>query len=316
MISQEHNRQYMDFYCRIERHSISPLGQELLSFVITAPRCILAEVNTHTVISKNTSSSRAIPYSRVMPRKPTQPPSMREMVLENPYLPLYWGRNEAGMQATTELNAEEISLCKEEILLGRDRAVQMCDRLWKIGMHKQDINRYLEPWSWFTQILTSCFWSNFFALRTHKDAHPAFRKVARQMYIQYINSYPQRLNYGQWHLPFTDERDYNEWKYPDLLKISVARCARLSYNTFDGVRDTTKDFELYEKLSGSYPKHMSPFGHQGTPQHRGQTGWSGNFYGWTQYRKQIVGENILEFKPSNDELRQWIAEEECRASAA
>jgi thymidylate synthase ThyX len=298
---------YMDFYSRIERHSITPNGQELLSFVVTYPRSILPEFNTHTIISKNTSSSRAIPYHRLKPRKDTQPPSMREAVLENPYLPIYWGRNEAGMQATAELNETEIELCKYELLLARDHMVKVCDRLWHIGMHKQDINRYLEPWAWTTQILTSTHWSNFFALRTHKDAHPAFRKVARRMYLQYKKSVPQRLDYGEWHLPFTDEEDYNEYCLADVIKISVARCARLSYNTFDGVRDATKDFELHEKLSGGFPKHMSPFGHQGYPQRIPI--WSGNFWGWNQLRKQIVGEHIQSFEASEEELAQWLLEE-------
>jgi hypothetical protein len=231
---------------------------------------------------------------------------MREMVLENPYLPLYWGRNEAGMQASTELDADEIEACKRNILALRSYAVNVCDKLWDIGMHKQDINRYLEPWGWTSQVLTSCFWSNFFALRTHKDAHPAFQKVARWMYVQYKRSVPERLNYGEWHLPFIDDSDRNFFKLSELKMISVARCARLSYNTFDGVRDAAKDFELYDKLAGGFPKHMSPFGHQGTPQRIEH--WSGNFFGWDQYRKQITGENITEFSVPENEMVAWLAD--------
>src|SRR5215831_14338248 len=116
------------FRCRVERHSMSDFdGQELLSFVVEYPRCILPEFNTHTIISKNTSSSRAIPYSRTKPRLPNQPPTMREMVLDDPYLPIYWGRNEAGMQATTELNEEEISACKSVIYSLRNAAVAAAD---------------------------------------------------------------------------------------------------------------------------------------------------------------------------------------------
>ncbi len=295
--------QYSDFYSRIERHSISPTGQELLSYVITYPRSILPEFLTHSVLSRNTSSSRAIPYSRKEPRKSTQPPSMREMVLENPYLPIYWGRKESGMQATAELSPSEIVQVRAKILALRDMAVSYCDQMWEIGLAKQDINRYLEPWSWTTQILTGTQWANFFALRTHKDAHPAFRLIARRMYLQYWASIPIRLNYGEWHLPFIDDSDMNTYLMPDLLRISVARCARISYNTFDGVRDVLKDFELYDRLMGSSPKHMSPFGHQGTPLR--EAIWSGNFFGWHQYRKQIVGENVSVFEPTEAEILAW-----------
>lgn len=294
------------FYSRVERHSISPDNYELVSFVVTYPRSILPEFNTHTIVSKNTSSSRAIPYRRQGIRKPNAAMSMREMVLECPYLPLYWGRNEAGMQASTELTALEIKACKSRILDLRDSVVAQCDALWDLGMHKQDINRYLEPWAWTTQILTSCQWSNFFALRTHKDAHPAFRKIARQMYLQYIKSVPTKLDYGQWHLPFTDDSDYNTHRMEDLKKISVARCARISYNNFDGTRNVARDFDLFEKLSSAVPKHLSPFGHQGTPQRL--LCWSGNFFGWNQYRKEIAGENVLVFSPTEAELASWIGE--------
>jgi thymidylate synthase ThyX len=298
----------MYFYSRVERHSITPTGEELLSFVVTYPRSVLCEFNTHTVISKNTSSSRAIPYSRKSgERKPTQPPSMREMVLENPYLPIFWSRNEAGMQATKELDSKEIVDCKSQILELRNEAIKRCDTLWCLGLAKQDLNRYLEPWSWTTQILTGTQWANFFALRTHKDAHPAFRKVARRMYLQYRASVPTRLDYGEWHLPFIDDQDRNTFVLEDLKRVSVARCARLSYNTFDGLRDSSKDFELYEKLAGGWPKHMSPFGHQGKPQRL--ISWSGNFLGWHQLRKDIVGENITVFSPSEAELVQWMAED-------
>ena len=44
----------------IVAHSLSPQGDELISVLCTFPRIILAEVNTHRMLSKNTSSSREI----------------------------------------------------------------------------------------------------------------------------------------------------------------------------------------------------------------------------------------------------------------
>jgi len=293
------------FYSRIEKHSVNPQGHELLSFVVTYPRSILPEFNTHTIISKNTSSSRAIPYEYKEVRKPWQPPSMREMVLTDPYLPLYYGRNERGMQATQELDENERQQCIKRILELRDAAVAAADDLWHIGLHKQDCNRYIEPWAWTTQILTGTHWANFFALRTHKDAHPAFRYIARRMYLQYKASKPTLLHPGEWHLPFVEAEEIGRHNIEDLKVMSVARCARLSYTTHDtGERSLDADKKTYDKLAGSHPKHMSPFGHQGTPCNADD--WiPSNFQGWNQLRKFVVGENILKFEPSEQEILEW-----------
>lgn len=44
-----------------------------------------------------------------------------------------------------------------------------------------------------------------------------------------------------------------------LLKICIARCARLSYMTFNNEIDYEKDIKLHDQLLGS--KHYSPFEH-------------------------------------------------------
>jgi len=95
-----------------------------------------------------------------------------------------------------------------------------------IGIHKQHANRLLEPWMWVTQVVTSSRWDNFFALRCHKAAHPAFQKIARMMFLARRKSTPQVLDYCQWHLPFVPIKEQMafEWvpqvgmNVPDLLK--------------------------------------------------------------------------------------------------
>lgn len=297
---------YMSMYVRVERHSISPENKELVSFVVCYPRCILPEILTHGALSRNTSSSRAIPYRYKGTRKPGQPPSMRDMVMENPYTPVDWGIAQTGMQSSnTRMKDFEIRECKARILEMRDKVVALCDEMWALGMAKQNINRYLEPWAWTTQIISGTEWANFFALRTHPSAHPVFQFLAKKMYVAYKRSVPQRLDVGQLHLPFTDTEDYNNFKNSELLKLSVARCARISYNTFDGIRSPEKDFELYEKLCGANPKHMSTFGHQARVPGYFEKVPPSNFKGWVQYRKLISGENITEFSISDEELAAW-----------
>ena len=63
----------------IVAHSLSPQGDELISVLCTFPRIILAEVNTHRMLSKNTSSSRAIPFKKMV-----------ESVQNNPFIPIAW----------------------------------------------------------------------------------------------------------------------------------------------------------------------------------------------------------------------------------
>ena len=50
----------------IVAHSINIHGDEIISVLATFPRIILAEVNTHRMLSKNTSSSRAIPFAKMV----------------------------------------------------------------------------------------------------------------------------------------------------------------------------------------------------------------------------------------------------------
>lgn len=93
-------------------------------------------------------------------------------------------------------------------------------------------------------------------------------------------------------------------KDDDAIKVSVARCARVSYKAFDGTPTKIEDdLKLYEKLVGSQPMHASPAEHQAMPDDRfpyhGE--WinpqeHGNFVGWRQYRKMLPGECVKEYK--------------------
>ena len=62
-------------------------GDILYTWILTYPRMILAEFKTHRTLSRNTSSSRAIP-SRKQP----------ERVMGDPFVPVYIGANQRGMQ--------------------------------------------------------------------------------------------------------------------------------------------------------------------------------------------------------------------------
>lgn len=228
----------------------------LTTIQATFPRFILAEVNTHRVLSRSSASSRAIPIKKRI-----------EEVIKNPFVPEYWGVNQKGMQAERELTEEEIALARQDWFAARNDAVDRARSLLGLGVHKQITNRLLEPYLWHTAIVTATEWSNFFALRISPEAQPEFKRIAEMMKAVMDASVPVELPVGDWHLPFINEDDKIAVRavVPDedvavyLARISAARCARVSYLTHDGRRDHQEDLNLANRLSAA--GHMSPFEH-------------------------------------------------------
>jgi len=154
------------------------------------------------------------------------------------------------------------------------------------GLHKQMVNRILEPFMWHTVLITSTEWSNFLKLRLAPDAHPDIRDLACQIDRALCQSSPTYCGQGEIHLPYVTIHEQRLYGQHNCVKISVARCARLSYLTQSDPKDKQKEEELYDKLRES--GHMSPFEHVAWPNRNLE--WTGNFYGWVQHRKMIQGE--------------------------
>ena len=275
--------------------SMAPSGVRLTTFVLTYPRFIHSEFMTHRMFSRNASSSRAIPVKKSI-----------QMVRDNPAIPLAFTKNQKGMQGGAALDQEAHDKAVKAWLEGRDRAVEIAERLADLEVHKQYANRVLEPWAHITVVVTATDWDNFFALRCHEAAQPEIHALADQMYEAYIGSKPMHIKWQSWHLPFIDEEDLVVTKNfcwanglsttKMLIKRSVAKCARVSYLNHDGSRTTIdQDIELYERLVGSAPIHASPAEHQAKairdPKLR-----SGNLRGWIQYRKLLANENVTNFR--------------------
>lgn len=269
----------MPYACRIEADSVNESGDRLTTFVCTYPRMIHSEVLTHRSLSRNSSSSRAIPSEKLI-----------EQVLTDPAMPVWWGKNQKGMQAREELAGQPLRTSQYLWLKARDKAVEVVRDMLNSGLHKQICNRVLEPWMWITVIISATEYENFFALRCHEDAQPEIRRIAEMMQAEYRTSEPIARVSGEWHLPFIDATDILNVKTLNTLrKLSVARCARVSYLTHDGVHDPAADLALHDRLAGSVPPHMSPFEHVARAAPGEQ---SGNFSGWSQYRKQFENESV------------------------
>lgn len=256
--------------------SVNAQGKRITTFLCTFNRWILAEQNTHRILSKNTASSRAIPLKKMI-----------DAILNNTALPVSYGKNMKGMSANEELDSESIEKVKKLIYRMRNYSISCVRRMETIGLHKQVGNRYLEPFSYTTSIVTGTDWANFFNLRVSNKAQPEFKELAKQMLICYKNSIPKSLKEGEWHLPFGDKFMQDGLSTEQLIKISVARCARVSYLTFDGDIKPEKDYELHDTLIQE--GHMSPTEHQAFAMNN--TERYGNFCGWKQYRKMIPNEN-------------------------
>jgi len=275
----------MSISARVVADSLSPLGKRITTFVLTYPRFVHAEFMTHRVFSRNAASSRAIPARKI-----------RASVRMDPAMPVFWGANQAGMQADVELKGLKLFLVK---LLWMKAMYLMLFVNWlleKLGLHKQIANRITEPWFNITVVCTSTEWANFYSLRNHAKAQPEIKALAEVMLEAQNQSIPRMLQYGEWHLPFIEESDLEDLGLALAKKVSVARCARVSYLNHDGRRSSVEEDEkLFQRLVGEEPKHASPAEHQATPGDDPNR-QLGNFFGWIQYRKMIPNENLVEYK--------------------
>lgn len=274
---------------KIIADSVAPHGGRITTFVLKYPRFVHAEFMTHRVFSRNASSSRAIPVKKMMAQ-----------VYREPAVPMHWGANRPGMQATEELTGWRGALARRLWLLARFPALAVVGLMTLIGLHKQVANRLLEPWLHITVVCTATEFGNFFNLRYHHMAEPHMQELAKQMWQLMEHSQPRQLKANEWHLPFVRgwEVAQGDVAEADLLIRSVARCARVSYLNHEGRPTTpTEDADLFKRLLGSNPKHASPAEHQAMALPIQSAGLrSGNFVGWLQHRHCIENENMPVFK--------------------
>lgn len=264
--------------------SMSPHGKRLTTLQLEYPRFIHSEIMTYRVFSRNAASSRAIPVKRLLAR-----------VREDPAMPLSWGKNQPGMQAKEQLDPDRIEACRKRILEARDFMADVVQDLQDWGLHKQTANRYLEPWMWMGVVLTATEWGNMFNQRTDGDAQPEFHDLADRAMLNAMNeSEPQLQTFDDWHHPYVSTEEWVELGKDRGLKVSTARCARVSYLNHDGKKAPFEEDELLCERLAKAP-HPSPFEHCASPA-SGPDVQSGNFFGWHQYRKFLLpNENRPDF---------------------
>lgn len=312
------------FNAEIVADSKNEWGQRLTTFVVVFPRIVLAEFNTHRMLSKNSASSRAISFIKML-----------EAVRSKPFKPLRWMKEHKGMQGNDFFTAaddpaQEVSILdslEHTWLSARDSMMLHSAELNRLGLSKQICNRLLEPFMWHKVIVTGSDWENFFALRAEWAAEIHIQHLANLMLDVYNKSTPKQLVAGEWHIPFGDQIDEDQFNFvgPDdftmqmqalemfKVKIATARCAGVSYTVVgeDGKEeDYEKLIKRHDKLAGM--GHWSPFEHcakamskleydmsqrheivkyEGVATLYSTNGWSGNTQGFIQYRKMFENEN-------------------------
>lgn len=269
--------------------SINPdTGKRITTLAIKIPRIILSEHNTHRSLSRNFSSSRAIPSKK-----------LRKEAWEHPFVPIYWGANKSGMSADQQLTGFNLSMAKFSWKLAGKFAVMFHKMMEIVGVHKQTCNRIIEPWMGVVGTITSTEWVNFLRLRYDRNAQPEIIVLAKKIHDAIKASEPTVPENGI-HLPFIDEEERKTFPIDQLIKISVARCCRTSYaNCLGKKSQPEEDIKLYHRLLGN--GHFSPFEHIALIPNHGrvakelQYDLQRNFRGWYQLRAFIQPESNTKY---------------------
>lgn len=285
-------------------------GQRITTFELEYNRFIHSELMTHRQFSRNAASSRAIPIDKMI-----------ELVENNTAYPIHWGENQSGMQAKDE--EVDITRAKEYWLQARNNAVYVAKCMRTLGLHKQIVNRILEPFQMMKTLVTATNFDNFFNLRCHKDAQPEIKHLADLMYQAMQENTPEVLRAGEWHTPYIKHKRTSDGELHYIadnmlipvnaaIQISCSCAAQVSYRKND--TSIEKALAIYDKLVNSEPVHASAFEHCATPidpsgendEFEGITHWhsyrnkytfySGNFTNWVQYRQLIPNHDCKKYK--------------------
>jgi hypothetical protein len=225
-----------------------------------------------------------------------------EQIANDPAMPVYYGREQSGMIAGDELEGRDLELAKMIILGMRDACLNGVKQLQKLGLHKQISNRYVEPWMKTKGVVTATrkAFEAFFKLRVHFAAQPEIKLLAERMQTAMLQSVPNELKYGDYHLPYVNHSDFPASEFglkKDLIaakvKVSCSCAAQVSYRRLDDSLE--KALKVYDMLNlpinGVYPDdppHYSPTEHVVKIQAVDKE-LSGNFHSNTffQYRKAL-----------------------------
>lgn len=250
--------------------SVNPWGGKIATIVCRYQRFFHSELMTHKDLSRNASSSRAIPFK-----------TMLKLTRKHMAAPIFWGKNKPGMQAVEELKGIGLWWAKFMWQLTGHIVLSLAWLMSFSKVHKQIINRMIEPWTFINVQITATYWDRMIYLRIDNAAQPEFQALAQQIKKALLSAYYKPLQPGEWHLPWLMMHEM-DLPLEKKKKISAARSARLSYTPIGEVKtNIDRDIPLAEDLLSQL--HLSPFEHQATP----AIGQHANLHGWRNYRTEL-----------------------------
>ena len=251
--------------------SINLQGDRITTMKVTFPRIVLAEFNTHRMFSRNSASSRAIPFKKMV-----------KNVINNPFIPIAIQKDHKGMQGKEyidmdkEYTWEEISpllyefltrnfkdkkgnwdedyklidevlnkyviplLISEDIitwrkwwLKTRDLVVAAAMISYAMGATKQIVNRLLEPFMWHTVIVTATEWENFFKLRC-----PQFQ-IGKKSFLSRKEAYDYyKIKKSHWAAYCMEIEDELEWLNHNKGQAEI-HISLLAEKMYDALKEST-----------------------------------------------------------------------------
>lgn len=215
---------------KVIKHSKCPRGHELITYELIFPRFLLAELNTHRMFSKNSASSRAIPFKKMV-----------EMIQNDPFIPIAWQKEHKGMQGTEYLTGDEAKIAELRWLQANVDAIHRAQMLNLGGVTKQLCNRLLEPFMWHKVLLTTGKegLQNFFELRC-----PQYELDEMDDYDDVIKTYKLKskreiLALGNWYShereKFTSDFTNHDWLMINKgqAEIHMMELAESMYDTYN-----------------------------------------------------------------------------------
>ena len=252
---EQYDKYYPQINAEVIADSFYPVrdGTRLTTILVTIPLIVLGEITRHRIMSFSVASNRAI--------------STKKLLKGADFTPVFRKKNLYGMQPKEFIRPSDFESDELEYLWDRARenAIGYTQQLQEHNVAKELSNRLLHPFQYVKVLISSTNYTNFFNLRNHKDAQFELQVAARKMKDAIDNSIPKYLQKGEWHLPFIRSNEKNN-PIHEVLKVSVARCARTSYSIPGNEIDSSyeSDLRLFNKLLSS-PLHASPFEMVATP---------------------------------------------------
>lgn len=259
--------------------SINAQGNRLRTFEVDCPRIIWCEQLTHSILVRNASSSRAIPFLKMQGQ------------LNG--VPVGFGQANKGMQdllvdydaPVTIFDIDSMSYFtgspQNAWNVAKNNAIHGSKAYYDAGYSKQIFNRLSEAFQMIKAVISGTEFENYYWLRDDTDADPTIQALARAMKEAEDESEPELLEKGMYHLPYIykelhlsgeggltelyylDEERTQQVTLEQAIKCSCARAAAVSYR--NDVHDLEACLRLYSRLVDGEKVHASALSHVAWP---------------------------------------------------